>query len=455
MKIKSINPYTEEVMAEYDLLSWEETTEKIKRSREAFSTWKNTDIRDRVELLKNVAAVLRVNKKKYAETITKEMGMIIRSSTASVEKCAWLCDYYAENAKKFLADEHIETPNLKSFISFEPLGIVFEIMPWNFPFWQVFRQAIPSIAAGNVCVLKHASNVPQCALAIEEIFAKAGYPDGVFTTLLIDSDTAMKVIDEDLIDAVSLTGSNAAGEKVGELAGKRIKPMVLELGGSDPFIVLEDADIDTAVKAAVFSRTLNSGQSCIAAKRFIIMDQVAEEFTGKFISEMGKLKIGNPLDENTDIAPLARPEFVEELSLQLKDAISKGGKVQFGDDIPEKGFFFRACSVINTTEDMEIIKNEVFGPIAPIVTVLSDDEVVRIANNTEFGLGATIFSKNIERAEKMAKKIQTGTVAINDFVKSDPRLPFGGTKKSGVGRELSELGIKEFVNKKTIVVGRK
>ncbi|NOR45870.1 MAG: aldehyde dehydrogenase family protein, partial [Candidatus Delongbacteria bacterium] len=274
----------------------------------------------------------------------------------------------------------------------------------------------------------------------------------VFTTLLIDSTTAMKVIDEDLIDAVSLTGSNAAGEKVGELAGKRIKPMVLELGGSDPFIVLEDADIDKAVKAAVFSRTLNSGQSCIAAKRFIVMKSVAEEFSEKFGNAMAELKTGDPLEEATDIAPLARPEFVEELSSQLEDAVSKGGKVKYGDDIPEKGFFFRACSVINTTEDMEIIKNEVFGPIAPIITVTSDDEAIRIANKTEYGLGAAIFSKDIKRAEKLARKIQSGTVAINDFVKSDPRLPFGGVKKSGVGRELSEIGIKEFVNKKTIVV---
>jgi succinate-semialdehyde dehydrogenase/glutarate-semialdehyde dehydrogenase len=427
MKIKSINPYTEEVMAEYDLLSWEETTDKIEFARNVYHSWKDTDIKVRVRLLRNLAAVLRVNKKKYAEIITKEMGMIIRSSTASVEKCAWLCDYYAENAEKFLADEHIDTPNLKSYISFEPLGLVFEIMPWNFPFWQVFRQAIPSITAGNVCLLKHASNVPQCAVAIEDIFSEAGYPAGVFTTLLVDSNTAMKIINEDLIDAVSLTGSNQAGEKVGELAGKRIKPLVLELGGSDPFIVLEDADIDVAVKAAVFSRTLNSGQSCIAAKRFIVMESVADEFTDKFISEMNKLKIGNPLDEATDIAPLARPEFAKELQVQLDDAVKKGGKVSVQQGRPEKGYFFPPCTVTNTSEDMEIIKNEVFGPIAPIIIVKTDDEAVRTANNTEYGLGAAIFSENIKRAEKLAKLIQTGTVAINDFVKSDPRLPFGGT----------------------------
>nr|MDA3886701.1 NAD-dependent succinate-semialdehyde dehydrogenase [Candidatus Delongbacteria bacterium] len=402
--------------------------------------------------LRNLAAVLRVNKKKYAEIITKEMGMIIRSSTASVEKCAWLCEYYAENAEKFLADEHIETQNQKSYISFEPLGILFEIMPWNFPFWQVFRQAVPSITAGNVCILKHASNVPQCALAIEEVFSEAGYPDGVFTTLLVDSKTAMKIIDEDLVDAVSLTGSNQAGEKVGELAGKRIKPIVLELGGSDPFIVLEDADMDKAVKAAVFSRTLNSGQSCIAAKRFIVMESVAEEFTKKFISETSKLKIGDPLNEITDMGPLAKPEFVKELQEQLKDAIDKKGKVIQIQNKSEKGYFFSPCVVSNTTEDMKIVSEEVFGPIAPIIIVSSEDEAVRIANNSEYGLGAAIFSENIERAERIAKQIQTGTVAINDFVKSDPRLPFGGVKKSGIGRELSELGIKEFVNKKTIVV---
>ncbi|MBN2790671.1 MAG: NAD-dependent succinate-semialdehyde dehydrogenase [Candidatus Delongbacteria bacterium] len=454
MKIKSINPYTEEVMAEYDLLKWDETLEKINEARNTFYAWKGTDIKVRVRLLRNLATVLRVNKKKYAETITKEMGMIIRSSTASVEKCAWLCDYYADNAEKFLKDEHIETQNQKSYISFEPLGIVFEIMPWNFPFWQVFRQAVPSITAGNVCILKHASNVPQCALAIEEIFSEAGYFDGVFTTLLVDSKTAMRIIDEDLVDAVSLTGSNNAGEKVGEIAGKRIKPMVLELGGSDPFIVLEDADIDKAVKAAVLSRTLNSGQSCIAAKRFIVMDSIAKEFSEKFISGMNKLKIGDPLDESTDIAPLARPEFVKELQVQLEDTVKKGGKISRQQERPEKGYFFSPCVVSNTTEDMKVINEEVFGPIAPIIVVQTEDEAVRIANNTEYGLGAAIFTENIERAERLAKRIQAGTVAINDFVKSDPRLPFGGTKKSGAGRELSELGIKEFVNKKTIVVGK-
>ncbi|MCK5760449.1 MAG: NAD-dependent succinate-semialdehyde dehydrogenase [Candidatus Delongbacteria bacterium] len=452
MKIKSINPYTEEIMAEYDLLTWEETTEKIKQSREAFSSWRETDIKDRVELLKKLAAVLRVNKKKYAEIITKEMGMIIRSSTASVEKCAWLCDYYAENSEKFLSDEHIKTENLKSFISFEPLGIVFEIMPWNFPFWQVFRQAIPATTAGNICLLKHASNVPQCALAIEEIFREAGYPEGIFTTLLIDSKTAMKIIDEDLIDAVSLTGSNQAGEKVGELAGKRIKPMVLELGGSDPFIVLEDADIDKAVKAAVFSRTLNAGQSCIAAKRFIVMDQVAEEFKNKFIEAISELKIGDPMDETTDMGPISKPEFVNELEIQLNDAKDKGGIISNPIEKPSKGYFFTPCAVYNTNEEMEIISEEVFGPIAPIIKVSSEEEIVRIANNMEYGLGAAIFSEDTEKAEKLAKKIQTGTVAINDFVKSDPRLPFGGTKKSGVGRELSHYGLKEFVNVKTIVV---
>lgn len=454
MQTKSINPYTEEVMAEYDLLTWEETKEKIEKARKRFEKWKYVPLSTRVELLKNLASVLRENKRKYAEIITKEMGMIIRSSTASVEKCAWLCDYYAENAERFLADEHIETQNKKSYISYEPLGIVFEIMPWNFPFWQVFRQAVPSITAGNVCILKHASNVPQCALAIEEIFTQAGYCNNVFTSLIVDSKTAMRIINEDLVDAVSLTGSNAAGEKVGEIAGKRIKPVVLELGGSDPFIVLEDADIDKAVKAGVFSRTLNSGQSCIAAKRFIVRDEVAGEFTRKFTEEMEKLKIGNPLDEATDIAPLARPEFVEELKDQLKDAVDKNGKVIQVMNQTAKGYFFPPCVVSNTTENMDIIKNEVFGPIAPIITVKTDDEAVRIANNTAYGLGAAIFSKDIERAERMAKRIQTGTVAINDFVKSDPRLPFGGTKKSGIGRELSELGIKEFVNKKTIVVGK-
>ncbi len=452
MKMRSINPYNEELMAEFETLNWDETIGKIEKARERFETWKNVPVAQRAEYLKKLASVLRENKRKYAEIITKEMGMIIRASTASVEKCVRLCDYYAENAEKYLEDEHIETDNLKSYVSYEPLGIVFGIMPWNFPFWQVFRQAVPSVTAGNVFALKHASNVPQCALAIEQIFKDAGYPEGVFTTLLADSGTAMRIIEEDLIDAVSLTGSNAAGEKIGEIAGKRIKPMVLELGGSDPFIVLDDADIDKAVKAGVFSRTLNSGQSCIAAKRFIVQEKVADEFINKFSAAMGSLRAGDPLDEATDIAPLARSEFVKELESQLRDAADKGAEILDGPPVPGKGFFFRPCTVINTSADMDIIKNEVFGPIAPMIIVKNDEEAVKVANNTEYGLGAAIFSQNIERAEKMARMIRSGTVAINDFVKSDPRLPFGGIKKSGVGRELSEYGIKEFVNKKTIVI---
>ncbi|MGE5809844.1 MAG: NAD-dependent succinate-semialdehyde dehydrogenase [Nitrospirota bacterium] len=451
-KIQSINPYTEQVMQEFPLMSRQEVDWQLKASHDAFLTWRDTPVSERSNYLKKLAGVLRSEKRSYAELMTKEMGKAIRESLAEVEKCAWLADYYSENAEPFLRPEEIRTEAKKSYVLFQPLGVVLAIMPWNFPFWQAFRFGAPAIAAGNTVVLKHASNVPATALAIEDAFRKAGFPDNVFKTLLISSSEALRLIDEDRVDAVSLTGSNAAGEEVGSHAGAKIKKVVLELGGSDPFIVLDDADIAKAGRMAANARMINAGQSCIAAKRFIVMEKVADEFTKHFMARLKELKIGDPMDETTDVGPLSRKDILQSLNDQLKDARAKGARVLQTDHAFKQGYFFAPCAVVGPAENMKVLTEEVFGPIAPIITVKSEDEAVRVANNSEYGLGASIWSRDHDRAERLAARIETGTVAINDMVKSDPRLPFGGVKKSGIGRELSHYGLKEFVNIKTVVV---
>jgi len=451
-KIQSINPYTEEVMKEFNLLSKQEISREIAKSREAFSAWRAVPIIERAKYLKQLAGQLRAEKRTYAELMTKEMGKPLRESLGEIEKCAGLCEYYAEHAPKFLETEHIKTEALKSYVTFEPLGIVLAIMPWNFPFWQALRFGVPAVIAGNVVVLKHASNVPQTAVAIEDAFKKAGFPDHVFKTLLIDSKEALNLIDEDKVDAVSLTGSNKAGEEVGAHAGAKIKKVVLELGGSDPFIVLDDADIAKAGRMAVNARVINTGQSCIAAKRFIVMEKVAEEFKKHFVARLKELKMGDPLDESTDIGTVAKPDILQALKEQLRDAKAKGAEVVQTEHSFKKGLFFAPCAVYNPTKKMKVLTEEVFGPIAPIIVVKDEDEAIRVANDTEFGLGASIWSRNHERAERLARKLEAGTIAINDMVKSDARLPFGGVKKSGFGRELSHYGLKEFVNVKSVVV---
>lgn len=454
MKIKSVNPYTEEVNWTYDALSFGDCEDQIERSRAAFSGWSSLSVEERTLYIARAAEVFRQNKRVYAEIITKEMGKPITQSLAEIEKCAWLCDYYAENAAEFLKDEVVETEAEKSYVAFEPLGIILGIMPWNFPFWQAFRFAVPTLIAGNMCLLKHASNVPRSALEIEKVFTEAGLPENVFKTLLIDSKTAMEIIDEDLVDGVSLTGSVEAGSEIGEVAGRMIKPFVLELGGSDPFIVLEDADIDRAAQVAVRSRFLNTGQSCIAAKRFIVIEDVVVDFIEAFELHMQELKIGDPMDEETDIGPVAKKEFVDSLEKILKDAKKKGAEPYVYGEEQEKGFFFRPTLIPAANTDMKVCNVEVFGPIAPVIMAKDEDEAVRIANSTEFGLGAEVWSADLERAERLAKRIRAGFVAINGRVNSDPRLPFGGVKKSGIGRELSYYGLKEFVNVKTVVVNK-
>ncbi len=453
MKLKSINPFSGEVTAEFDPLPYEECWEAVLRGRDAFGKWRKLDVSDRVRPVAKLASIFRRNKEEYARIIAVEMGKPIRAGITEIEKCARLCDYYHENAEAFLQGEVVETGAVKSYVVFDPLGVILGIMPWKFPFWQVVRWAVPTLAAGNVCLLKHASNVPLTALRMEKIFRQAGFPEYVFQSLLIGSQSAEQLIETDLIEGVSLTGSVAAGLKVGSIAGKYLKKVVLELGGSDPFIVFEDADLQKAARAAVRSRMANAGQSCIAAKRLIVMESIADAFREKFIDALNDLRIGDPMDESTDLGPVAKLEIMEDLQRQLDDAVKKGARVDLGPKPPDQGFFFQPAVLTDLTEDMLVVREEVFGPVAPVIKAGSEEEMIRIANETELGLGAAIWTRDISKAQRLARVIDAGFVAINGIVKSDTRLPFGGVKKSGFGRELSHYGLKEFVNIKTITVG--
>ncbi len=454
--MKSINPATEEVMKEFKALTQKEAFNEIKKTRSAFKDWSELDIKTRCKYLRKVSGILKRKSRKYGEVITKEMGKPITQARAEVEKCAWVCEYYAKNAEKFLSDEIIKTEAKKSYITFQPLGIILGIMPWNFPFWQVFRFCASALAAGNCIVIKHASNVPQCSLKIEEIFKKANLPDNVFRSLLVTSDAVKPIIENDLVDGISLTGSIEAGKKIGELAGKKIKKAVLELGGNDPFIVLRDAGIKFTCNAGIKARFQNTGQSCIAAKRFIVHKEIADEFKDKFIKFTKELVVGDPMDKETDIGPLARDDLRDKLEQQIRRAITQGTQgakiLTGGRRIKGKGYFFEP-TLMEAKKGNRIVRDEeIFGPAAAIITGRNDEELIEIANATEFGLGASLWSSNLKKAERFAYRLQAGIVSINDLVKSDPRLPFGGIKKSGIGRELSEYGIKEFVNIKSIVV---
>lgn len=453
MKLKSINPASEELLGEFTAMSFDEAVAAAERCRGAQRDWAKQPVSRRLPLVKKLAWVLRESLESYAKTITLEMGKPITQARAEVEKCALLGEYYAQNAEQFLAPEEVKTEAKKSYVRFDPLGVILCIMPWNFPFWQVFRFAVPAIAAGNGVLLKHASNVPQCALAIEEIFQKAGFPDGLFETLLIDSKTANQLIETDVVAAVSLTGSTQAGALVAQQAGKNLKKCVLELGGSDPFIVLAEADVTLACQAALQARTINTGQSCIAAKRFIIEKSVYGEFEQKIIEHFKALKMGDPLDESVNIGPLAKREIRDELVRQIEDAKKKGAKLLLGGKAPTgKGYFLEPTLITGITPEMAIYREEVFGPVMSLFVVDGSQQAIAMANASEFGLGASIWTKNLALAESMAAQIESGFVSINGMVKSDVRLPFGGVKKSGFGRELGSYGIKEFVNIKTVVV---
>ena len=453
MKLVSRNPYTGQVLEEFEAMGFADSVPEVQKSRRAFSDWKKASVQERGGYLRAIARRLRDQQRTFAETITLEMGKPIGQSLAEIEKCAWLADHFAENSAKFIQEQTVETEALRSYVRFEPLGVILGIMPWNFPFWQVFRFAVPALMAGNVCLLKHASNVPSTALAIERLFRDSGVPGHLFKTLLIDSQAAAQLIEQELVDGVSLTGSVEAGSQIASLAGRHIKKVVLELGGSDPFIVLEDADIPKTARMALQARMINSGQSCIAAKRFIVLAAIARPFMEALEQEVKEVKIGNPMESSTTIGPLAKQEFVEALSGQLEDAKQKGARVVYGPPPPSgKGFFFRPAIVSQVEKDMRILTEEVFGPIMPVLVAQGEEDLVQMANDTPYGLGASIWTRDLDRGERIARTLEAGFVAINDIVKSDPRLPFGGIKKSGIGRELSEYGLKEFVNIKSVVV---
>ena len=452
MKTFSVNPFTEEINEEFETLSFGEVNEEITESRTAYLAWQLVPLRERAAKIKSLAEVLEENKRKYAEMITGEMGKPIREALVEVERCGLICRYYADHAEEMLKDEVVKTVFKKSYIAFEPLGVILAIMPWNYPFLQVFRSAVPILAAGNTVVLKHASNVPICAREIEKAFLQAGFPAHVFRTILIHSHAAMRIIREDMIDGVALTGSIDAGIAIGALAGPHAKKCVLELGGSDPFIVLEDADIDKAAEAGVKARFVNGGQSCVAAKRLIVLEAVAREFTDRLIHFFNGLKVGDPMDDSVHLGPMATRESLETLQRQLDDAVNRGAKIREGPSTPSRGFFFRPAIILNANPDMAVAQEEVFGPIASIFVVKNKEEALTLANSTAYGLGATIWSGNIEKAEKLARRLEAGFVSVNRAVKSDPMLPFGGIKKSGLGREFSHYGLKEFTNIKTVVI---
>jgi succinate-semialdehyde dehydrogenase / glutarate-semialdehyde dehydrogenase len=451
MSLQSVNPATGEVLETFTPVSGRELDGIIAQSHAAFLEWRTVPFKARAERMRQAAQILRRRRAEFARTMTLEMGKPITQGEAEVDKCAWACEYYAESAEGSLAVQPRETDAKKSYVRFDPLGVVLAVMPWNFPFWQVFRFAAPALMAGNAGVLKHASNVPRCALQIEEVFREAGFPRGLFSTALIESSAVAGLIDDPRIVAVTLTGSELAGSKVAERAGKEIKKTVLELGGSDPFIVLEDADLNAAANVAADARLVNSGQSCIAAKRFIVVEAVAEKFIPKFVDELRSRRMGDPLDHATQIGPQARVELRDELHRQVEESIKRGAQRLLGGEIPRgKGAFYPATLLVGVDKGMPAFDEETFGPVAAVIRAKDEADAVRLANDSRFGLGAALWTRDHTRAERLAAQIEAGAVFVNGFVKSDPRLPFGGIKKSGYGRELSEYGIREFVNIKSV-----
>jgi succinate-semialdehyde dehydrogenase/glutarate-semialdehyde dehydrogenase len=452
--LQSINPFTEEIIKEYTEMAATEIDEIIQSSDCAFYDWKETDFKLRAELMKNAAEVLRDRKDDLAKLMTLEMGKPILQSVAEVEKCAWVCEYYSVNAEKFLEDEIIKTDASKSFVSYQPLGVVLAVMPWNFPFWQVFRFAAPDLMAGNAGILKHASNVSGCALAIEDIFNEAGFPKNLFRTILVRSSKMDNVIEHPLIRAATLTGSVPAGRSVASKAGSVLKKTVMELGGSDPYLILEDADLEPAAATCVTARLINGGQSCIAAKRFIIVDEVYDEFEKLFVKKMKQVKMGDPFNEGNLLGPQASIPLRDELHQQVIKSIELGADLLLGGIISEtKGAFYPATVLANVKKGMPTYDEELFGPVAALIKVKDEDEAIQVANDSVFGLGAAVFTKNEERGEKIAKeKLNAGACFVNAFVRTDPRLPFGGIKDSGYGRELSVFGIREFMNIKTVYI---
>ncbi len=452
--IKTINPATGAFLQDYAAHSTDQVDTAIEKASERQASWTHASFADKAQLMRAAAGLLRERAESYAALMASEMGKPIAQGKSESEKCAWVCEYYAENAEAFLADEPIGTDASESFVSYQPLGVILAIMPWNFPFWQVFRFAAPTLMAGNTALLKHASNVPGCALAIEEVFRDAGFPNGVFTTLLIDTQETARVMENPVIKAVSLTGSTAAGKAVAKKAASVLKKTVLELGGSDPYVILDDANIDEAVSTCVESRLINSGQSCIAAKRFIVPHSIRGQFEDKFVDAIMSRKLGDPFDEQTDIGPQARVDLRDQLHQQVTKSIDKGAKLLCGGFVPEgEGAYYPATVLTDVSPGSPAYEEELFGPVAAIIPVKNEDEAIRVANDSSFGLGAAVFTSDSDKGRRIARdRLEAGACFVNAFVRSDPRLPFGGIKDSGYGRELARNGILEFVNTKTVYV---
>jgi acyl-CoA reductase-like NAD-dependent aldehyde dehydrogenase len=453
-QLTSVNPATEEVIARFEAMDPEQARAAVAEAHQAFLRWRACSAAERAEALRRLAAVLRERADPYSAVITQEMGKPIGESHAELTKCAWACDYYAENGEGMLADQRVETDAAESLVAFEPLGVVLAVMPWNFPFWQVVRAAAPALMAGNAVVLKHASNVPQCALAVEKAIAESGAPRGLFRTLLLQAEDVEPIIADERVRAVTLTGSSQTGARVAELAGQALKKVVLELGGSDPFIVLPDADLEAAAATAVRARYQNAGQSCIAAKRFLVAEPVAAEFERRFAEAIAALRVGDPMDPQTQIGPLARGDLRDALERQVRDSVRMGARMVVGGRrIPGRGFFYEPTLLADVAEDMPIMREETFGPVAALMRVRDADEAVRVANSSPYGLGAVVWTGDVDLGRALARRIESGQVFINAMVASDPRLPFGGVKRSGYGRELSSFGIREFTNVKTVWIG--
>jgi succinate-semialdehyde dehydrogenase/glutarate-semialdehyde dehydrogenase len=454
MTLQAINPANGEALATYEEMASREVQSVIADTHRAYLGWRATSFRERAALMRNAAEVLRGGARDYARLMAEEMGKPIRDGIAEAQKCAVGCDYYAENAERFLAPESVKTEARKSFVAFNPLGVVLAVMPWNFPFWQVFRFAAPGLMAGNAAVLKHASNVPGCALAIEQVFRKAGFPEHLFRTLLIGSKEVAAVIEHPFVRAVTLTGSGPAGRAVASKAGAMLKKTVLELGGSDPYLVLEDADLELAAAVSARGRLLNAGQSCIAAKRFIVVEKVRPRFEELFVKRMSAAKVGDPMSDDTEIGPLARHDLRDALHDQVERSMAKGARCLLGGKIPtNRGAFYPPTVLTDVGKGMAAYEEELFGPVAAVIPVKDEEAAIAAANDSVFGLGGSILTSDLARGERIAvERIESGSVFVNEVVRSDPRLPFGGVKESGYGRELSSHGIREFVNIKTVYV---
>ena len=452
MEFKTVNPFNGNELASYRVFTDRKIEDVLSGSDKAFRLWKKSRLNDRLSLVANLKNSLLAEKNDLSILIALEMGKPIRDGIAEVEKCAKLCDYYIENSEKFLASEIHQTEYKSSFVCFQPMGAIFAIMPWNFPYWQLFRFAVPTLISGNTVVLKHAPNVTGCSLAIEKLFTKAGFPIGVFSSIIATEEQASKVIESPYIKGVTLTGSCRAGRAVASKAGECLKKCVVELGGSDPYIILDDADLDKASDICIKSRMVNSGQTCISAKRFIVVERVMKNFTELMLSKMSKIKFGNPLDPDTTYGPLARHDIRDSLHSQVQDSIRAGARCLLGSKMPSGGgYFYEATLLDKVTPDMSVLREETFGPVAPIITAKDEEDAIGLANDTAFGLGAAVFTRDIEKGIYIAQhRLNAGTCVVNDFVRSDPRFPFGGINESGFGRELSYYGMREFQNSKTI-----